>query len=584
MRGCINLEVEAMRTYNFTSRARHSSESGQAMLFTLLGLGIFLIGAMAFAIDLSHMWFNRQSAQTAADAACLAGAMDLMVDATNSTTGQGGFTAGTAFDCNTSQTPAPCKYATLNGFNSSIASGSTALGNNVSVDFPASVPGVTTPPATVAPNPFMRVRITTNIPTFFAGMLSGMTKQSTGASAICGISQATSPIPIVILDKVNPTTTPAKSAFTVQGTPTVTIFGGPTQSIQVNSNNAAAVTIGGTALVDLHLGGPANTGSSFGTFGGPYTPPSIPSMFNPGTTGQWLAPSTPIPDPFALLAAPGQPAAGIVTPNVASGVNGCPAPTSGPGVTVCDEYSPGYYASGICVGSSCPGPNHNYAIFDPGIYYLGGDLQVLSLSCLRTSTATGQGIGGIMFYFSGTATAQINANSGSPGKCASVFNTTSGTGSLPYGVGCAATSVLPTNLPATLTGNVLLAPCTGTYGDPYLAAGNTPPASLGQQRGMLFFQDRASVSVNPNAGGGGSYILAGNMYFHSCNASGTGTTCLAPPTAWNDILTLQGGSGSSTYVLGQIIVDNLTLQGNASIYMDLNPSSAFSILKASLYQ
>src|SRR5713101_5331181 len=144
-----------MRMIIFTKTAKRKPESGQAMLFTLLGLGIFLIGAMAFAIDISNMWFNRQSAQTAADAACTAGAMDLLVDATIGTTNQGGFTAGTAFDCNTSQTPAPCQYATLNGFSSSIAAGSTALGNNVSVDFPATVTGVTTPPATVAPNPFM---------------------------------------------------------------------------------------------------------------------------------------------------------------------------------------------------------------------------------------------------------------------------------------------------------------------------------------------------------------------------------------------------------------------------------------------
>ncbi len=108
------------------------------MLFTLLGLGIFLIGAMAFAIDISNLWFNRQAAQTAADAACTAGAMDLLVDATNGTVNQGGFNTSTSanpFDCSTSQTPAPCQYATLNGFGSSIASGSTALGNNVSFDW-----------------------------------------------------------------------------------------------------------------------------------------------------------------------------------------------------------------------------------------------------------------------------------------------------------------------------------------------------------------------------------------------------------------------------------------------------------------
>jgi len=553
------------------------------MTFLMLGLGLFLLGAMAFAIDLGAMWFTRQSAQTAADAACAAGAMDLLLDATNGTTTQGGFTAGTNFDCNTSPTAAPCQYAALNGYSSNIAASSTARGNNVSVLAVGAPPGVTAPSGAVAPNAFLQVQVKNNMQTFFGGLLTRKSTQTVRAFATCGVTESFAPIPIVVLDKVNPTTSPSKSAFTVQGTPTVTIFGGPTQSIQVNSSNAAAVTIGGSALVDLHLGGPANTGSSFGTYGGPFTTPSIPSSFNPGTTGKWLVPSTPIGDPFALLAAPPLPATGTVTPNVPSGTNGCPAPTSGP-ITVCDKYSAGYYPGGICVGSSCPGPKHNYAIFDPGIYYLGGDLQANSNSCLRNSTAPGQGIGGVMFYFHSTATVQINSNSGGPGKCASIFNTASGTGSLQYGVACGPSTVLPTNLPATFDGNVLLAPCTGTYGDPYLAAGNIPPAGLGQQRGMLFFQDRAGQSVNPNAGGGGAYILAGTMYFHSCNGSGAGTNCLAPPTAWNDILTLQGGSGSSTYVLGQIIVDNLVLGGNSSIYMDLNPTSAFRILKAAIYQ
>jgi len=574
-----------MRTCNLRSRARRKPEAGQALLFVLLGLGIFLIGAMAFAIDISNLWFNRQSAQTAADAACTAGAMDLLVDATNSITGQGGFTAGTAFDCHSSQTPAPCQYATLNGFNSSISQGGTALGNNVFVDFPASVSGVTTPPAAVAPTPFIRVTITDNIPTFFAGMLKGMTQQSIGAVAVCGVSQAFSPIPIVVLDTQNPTVNPAKSALNIQGTPTVSIFGGPSQSIQVNSDDPAAVTVGGNALIDLHLGGPSNTGSDLGVSGGPAAPPTIPTNFNPGTTGHWVYPHTPIYDPFAQMAAPTQPATALApTTGIAPGTLGCAAPAG----NTCVEYSPGYYASGICVGQSCPLAIRfgKYAIFDPGIYYLASanGLTADSLSCMRTSTAAGQGIGGVIFYFSGSATVSVNSNSGSSCDPTLTFNTTSGTGSLPNGAKCAATSSIPSNLPATLDGNVLLAPCTGPYGDPFLAAGGTPPAGLGQQRGMLFFQDRSATSVNPSAGGGGQYLLAGTMYFHSCNTTGTGTGCLSAPTYYNDIFTLQGGSGSSTYVLGQIIVDNLTLGGNSGIFMDLNPSSAFNILKASLYQ
>src|SRR5216110_1188639 len=74
---------------------------GQVTIFVVLALGIFLLGAMGFAVDMANLWFHRQSAQTAADAACTAGAMDLLVDATNGTATQGHFTAGTNFDCST---------------------------------------------------------------------------------------------------------------------------------------------------------------------------------------------------------------------------------------------------------------------------------------------------------------------------------------------------------------------------------------------------------------------------------------------------------------------------------------------------
>ncbi len=174
-----------MKTKTFRSRATGRPESGQVMLFVLLGLGLFLIGAMAFAIDMSNLWFNRQAAQTAADAACTAGAMDMLVDYTNGTTNQGGFSVGTsgtppsAVDCSASQTPAPCQYATLNGFDSSISQSSAnsgALGNNVTFQVSSTAPpGVTAPPLTVAANAFLSIKITDNIPTFFAGMLRGTT-------------------------------------------------------------------------------------------------------------------------------------------------------------------------------------------------------------------------------------------------------------------------------------------------------------------------------------------------------------------------------------------------------------------------
>ncbi len=59
-------------------RDRRQGDEGQVILFVLLFLGIFLLGFIGFAVDLTNMWFHRQSAQAAADAACQAGIMDVL--------------------------------------------------------------------------------------------------------------------------------------------------------------------------------------------------------------------------------------------------------------------------------------------------------------------------------------------------------------------------------------------------------------------------------------------------------------------------------------------------------------------------
>jgi hypothetical protein len=304
-----------------------------------------------------------------------------------------------------------------------------------------------------------------------------------------------------------------------------------------------------------------------------------------------MSPHAPINDPLQNLLAPTNTGmtsySGPAGGTVADGVQGCSAKGG-----TCDVYLPGYYPSGICLGNSCPGSFQSAATFVPGIYYLGGDLTAQSNSCLRMSTLAGSGIGGAMFYFAGGATLNIAANSGNPTSgCGSAFNTATG-GPTGSGVSCDANSAshVPGNLPATLTGNVLLAPCTGTYGDAYLAQGKTPPSNPGTQRGVLFFQDRSVKGVTGTAGGGGAYAMAGTFYFHSCNSTGTGTACTQPPGTYsagqyfNDILTMDGNSGAQAYILGEIIVDNLQLQGNPAIYMDLNPTSALNVYKAALYQ
>src|SRR2546425_10209128 len=119
---------------NFRKTTSKSGESGQSILLVVLVLGIVLLGAVAFSVDMGNMWFHRQSAQTAADAACTAGAMDLLVDATNGITTQGGFSAvkNGFFDCSANPTYAPCQYAALNGYTAALSCNSASTTPNSS--------------------------------------------------------------------------------------------------------------------------------------------------------------------------------------------------------------------------------------------------------------------------------------------------------------------------------------------------------------------------------------------------------------------------------------------------------------------
>ena len=77
-----------------------SKQRGQTMVFFVLGLSLVFLAVLGFAVDFGNMWFHRQRAQTAADAACTAAAMDMLYNVSATpTTPVGGFTVGTAFDC-----------------------------------------------------------------------------------------------------------------------------------------------------------------------------------------------------------------------------------------------------------------------------------------------------------------------------------------------------------------------------------------------------------------------------------------------------------------------------------------------------
>ncbi|PYX08482.1 MAG: hypothetical protein DMG85_10405, partial [Acidobacteria bacterium] len=187
-------------------------------------------------------------------------------------------------------------------------------------------------------------------------------------------------------------------------------------------------------------------------------------------------------------------------------------------------------------------------------------------------------------------TVTVVADSGS--KCAASITTTasSGTGQLQYGVKCTSGSDVPANLPTTITGNLLMGACTGPYGDPL---GTDDP--IGEQHGIVFFQNRAVNlgGTQPSWGGGGTAAILGSMYFHYCNSdddkpsgtppiTGLGSKC--NPSAFTDQISLQGNPGSESYVVGNIVADELTFGGTPQVYMDLNPNALYYVLKATLLQ
>lgn len=604
-----------MRTNRHFARTprKLSPESGQTTIFVLLVLGVFFLAFVGLAVDYSNLWFHRQMAQGAADAACQAGAMDLLVAYSGGSPTQGGFTPGTAFNCSANPTSAPCQYAALNGYTGGTLASNTP-GIDVAVSFPGSAPGVTLPPSSVAASSLIRVDIIDRAPVYFSGLVTGRRATDVRATATCGLQLAKSPIPIIVL---NPT---CQHAFQVSGSATVKIVGGPTKSVQVNSSNqtcaaatqASANSCSGSGTIDLSHGGPNFTGSNFGVFGTPTTPPT---NFIPGATGSWSL-GSPIADPYSRVLPPSRP----LTPSLTNGVlanstapivvahneDGCPD------LSGCDKYLPGLYTKPIVV-------TNRTAIFVPGVYYIeptaytaanggssGGycgspgagcspnpsgqcraDFVVGNNGVVRpaSNSAVGSdGSNGVMFYLSGPGGssgyggAVFQANAGNPGgRTIDNFPTAS--------LSCDGVTVPDPSLgvPSSVPGNVLAAQCTAQGN--YYGAPSTDTISLTGVRGLLFFQNRANGSTagdengQTNMQGGGGLALSGTLYAHNCPNS---PSCNQPPTDYQAFIQLQGTPGSGTYILGEIVADQLIEAGNGSIGMQLNPNAVYFTLKATM--
>ncbi len=550
-------------------KVRCSAERGQTTILVILVLGLVLLGGLGLAIDFSNAHYHRQWAQAAADSACVAGAMDLLVNAQGNNLG--GFPAGSPpaqFTCADAPTSAVCQYAQLNGYNGSGRVAGRAS-SDVLITFPGAVTGVTTPPASLAPTPFIRVNVLDRMSLGFAGLLMGRTSMDVAATATCGLQQANSPVPIIVL---NPS---CAHAFEVSGSASIGIVGGPPRSIQVNSKDTscAAATQGsgcsGNGTIDLSNGGPKFSGSDFGVWGGPKAAPT-------NFTGNHWGSASPIQDPYARLNAPAVPA---LSPTNAPGtqiprahnVNGCPD------LAGCVEYQPGLYTSPINVQGKT-------AIFAPGLYYM-KPTTPSNVNCGSPSSCTTKPTGQCHASLSvdslgNYGSAFFGANAGKPGgRTIDVFQTSNAV--CPGGTAPPAQLGLPTSV----AGNVLLGQCTGS-GTFLGATLNGTGETSGTVRGMIFFQDRADADPKGQASmqGGGGLVLSGNMYFHNCNATGTGTDCLTPTTGYNAFVQLQGNPGGAAYVLGNITTDELVVSGNAKIMMLLNPNSVINVLKATMLE
>jgi len=359
-------------------------ERGQAVLLLVLGMSLFLIGALGLAIDGSQMYAHRQMAQTAADAAAEGGIMSLLAG-TNGTA-PFPFATGTppaVFNCSTSDGRTPCVYARRNGFGGS-------ADDTVSIDFPTAVAGV---PLSDDPVPAIRVTVKRTLRTGLIRFI-GPSTTSVTAIGVAAIVFQSNRVPLLVTHPTFPNT------FT-NGSALLTVCGGPPVSVQVNSDNATAVSI--SKIVDLSHAGPndpgdctTGTGGDFAVFGGPANQPGSLSL---GTTGHYDQPAAPQRDPYENVPAPAVP--GIGTMSTVTG-SGCP-------VAHCTLYSPGLYSSGLIV-------KNDTALFEPGLYYIQGTSgfsnQANGNMLMATGFAPDPKTGsGMVVYNTGTGTFSIVANS-----------------------------------------------------------------------------------------------------------------------------------------------------------------------------
>lgn len=503
---------------------RRKREAGQAILIVVLAISLFMLGALGFAIDGSHLYAQRVMAQAAADAAAQAGMMSIF-DGTSGAWGS--HTAGLSFTCGTSDTAAACQYAQgMNGFN--------LTGDVVTV---TPNPTVTVCPGNAClsgdPINLLQVTVQRSVKTTLMALL-GPSASTIKAVGIAGIVAITSPTPIII---THPT---MAGALNMNGNTGITITGGPQRSIQINSSgtNPAGAAYAGPSSgnVDLSGAGPSGTGGDFGTFGGPATNPGNVLL---GTTGHYLDPASPVQDPFASVSPPAKP---TTTPpqngqscSILGHCGNCPG-----GASSCTEYLPGLYTSGINTAS--------ISMFDPGIYYLenGGFSTKNSTVGMCGGCATDPTtVSGILIYDTVTTP---KTGTITPTNCDATGGFTIDTNSVDVFWGAGVSSANLTGVPSS----------------PYY--------------GLLFFEDRNACSQTHTLGkGNGCFSIIGTIYITNLLS-----TMVAYPTSLYQSVLYHGTPCTGVQNYGEIIVSQLTVKGTSGINMGLFPSGFLKVRQVAL--
>jgi Flp pilus assembly protein TadG len=498
--------------------AKDRGEEGQAVVLVAVAMSIFLIGALGLAVDGSHMFAQRQMAQTAADAAALSAIQSVFNGTYNGPGNPAAFSVATTLTCSTTGAQTPCVFARDNGF------GGSSL-DTVSISFPGSVAGVASAglaggfPVNLATASVSRKVNTTLLR--LMEFVTGPSVVTVTATATAAIVSVTAPVPILITHPFN------SGSLSLGGNGSIQICGGPSRSIQVNSSSSTAVTGNGSITVNLQYAGPNGNstctllaGANFGNHGGPTAQPSFITV----GSGTYVAPDDIVPDPLKDVPAPPDPGVAGTQTTVTGTTDGCPTFARGGQCTV---YSPGDYPTGID-GKLATN------LFKPGIYYVQGGGVTCTANCdMLMATGTGT----YTDSFGATWNGQMM-----------IYNTGTVSGKT--------STYQPFNLGANGVISLVGSPITSTY------------------KNILFFEDRSAPALQHSLQGGGAITLTGTLYM-------TNPVSLMTATLFQS-LSLGGNSGNNTTITGEIIVGELSVQGTPNIVMNLNPQSFLKVSQIAL--